>query len=100
MRHPYNDCIFPKSNYDRLRPSRIRMSRDREIVLSDLPPEVFHEVIFKYITCKDVRSIGKTKNKRLKAIAEDYIQRQICKLDLIIVAYLIDQSKTFAIDLI
>ena len=55
------------------------MSLDEEKTILDLPSEVFQEVVFKYLTCKDIRSIGKTKSKRLKSIADDFIQRRICK---------------------
>ena len=55
------------------------MPPNSEKMLSDLPSEVFQEVIFKYLTCKDIRSIAGTKSKRLTPIAEDYIQRQICE---------------------
>ena len=55
------------------------MPPNSEKMLSDLPSEVLQEVIFKYLTCKDIRSIAGTKSKRLTPIAEDYIQRQICE---------------------
>ena len=55
------------------------MPSNSEKMLSDLPSEVLQEVIFKYLTCKDIRSIGRTKSKRLKSIADDYIQRRIRK---------------------
>ena len=55
------------------------MSPNSQKILSDLPSEVLQEVVFKYLTCKDIRSIAETKSKRLTPIAEDYIQRQICE---------------------
>ena len=55
------------------------MSSYQEKTILDLPSEVLHENVFKYLTCKDIRSIGKTKSKRLNSIADDFIQRRICK---------------------
>ena len=55
------------------------MSLINEKTILDLPTEVFHKDVFKYLTCKDIRSIGRTKSKRLKSIADDYIQRRIRK---------------------
>lgn len=42
--------------------------------LAELPVEIFHNGIFRYIDDIDIFNLGKTGSQRLKEIAEDFVQ--------------------------
>ena len=47
--------------------------------LIDLPIEVIQNSILSHLTETDVRSLGKTGNRRLKAFCDDYLRNFKCK---------------------
>ena len=52
---------------------------DSRLIL-DLPIEIIQDVVFEYLTCKDIRSLTMVGSKRLKEISEDHLNRT-CSLD-------------------
>ena len=40
----------------------------------DLPAEIFHNLIFKYLGAFDIHSLGKSGSHRLKEISENYLE--------------------------
>ena len=45
----------------------------------DLPIEIIEDFIFPLLTDEDIKSCGKTKNKRLKDIVDEYLRNNYCK---------------------